>query len=549
MFRVLRPGVVALLIGSPLVASLQAQSAPTPPSVDLGGTVAPGSEREHYLRVLQLVGAVPTYPWTVQPFGFREMSRIRITGDHPWSARFAPTADSAVPPARFTVLRPRARLFFNSSVPERLVNGPTWTGRGLTADAEGGVLWRWSGVALQMAPSVFLAQNTAFDLVPNRTTGIGAFRDPRWAGTVDLPQRFGDKSYGRFDGGESQLSFEFPGVAFGASTAVQRWGPGYDAGLVLSPNAGGVPHIYLGSSTPLNALLFDLQWRMEFGNQPASALAAPTAHPVTGFSGLVLTVVPHGLTGLEFGLTRWSEFWMPPHGLGLHEITRPFVSGSAGDAVGAASPNVRGENQVASAFMRWAIPGSGLEVYGEIYREDWAQDFRDILERPDDLAALLIGTQYARRIGPDAIRVFRAELINGELSAQERVSRGFTYPLAIYTHTEVLQGHTTNGMLLGSDDAYNGAAARLTMEDYTPSGRRSIMLFRQVKLDWTLAISDPTTVQHPAVAVGVKYELVRFGKGRDYTFTVIPSYELNHNLEAGKGLANLALGFGVRGWR
>ena len=275
MFRVLRRVGVALLMSSPFFLSAQ-EATSVAPRIDLGGFISAGSEREHYLRVLQLLGAVPSNPWTIQPFGFREASRLRVTGKHPWSARFAAPSDSSAPPPRFMVLRPRARVFLNTTNATRIVDGPTWTGRGLTLDAEAGVLWHWRGVALQAAPTVFLTQNAAFDLTPNSLTGLGAFRDPRFPDNIDRPQRFGTSSYGRFDGGETRFSIELPGIAFGASTAVQRWGPGYDAGLVLSPNAGGIPHVFLGSSTPTNARLFDVEWRYEFGRQPASAVASRT---------------------------------------------------------------------------------------------------------------------------------------------------------------------------------------------------------------------------------------------------------------------------------
>ena len=145
--------------------------------------------------------------------------------------------------------------------------------------------------------------------------------------------------------------------------------------------------------------------------------------------------------------------------------------------------------------------------------------------------------------------MYRAELVNGELTAQERISRGFRSPIPIYLHNEVRQGHTLNGMLLGTDDAFTGSSARLTLDDYTPSGRRSISLFHQLRLDWLPGIADPQSVHYPDVILGARYELMRFDNGRDYTMTVMPTYELNHDLVPGKGLANLTLGFGVRGWR
>src|SRR5205814_1397494 len=75
------------------------------------------------------------------------------------------------------------------------------------------------------------------------------------------------------------------------------------------------------------------------------------------------------------------------------------------------------DNQLASAFFRWAFAPTGLEVYGEFGREDHSADVRDLAAEPDHDSAYLLGLQRARlSVTAGSISVFRAEILNSRLS-------------------------------------------------------------------------------------------------------------------------------------
>ena len=82
MSRVVVGVLVAALLGAPAPAAEgQAQDAGRMP---LGILV--GSERERYLRVLQTLGMVPLYPWSIRGFSPQELDRLRPTTEsHPWA--------------------------------------------------------------------------------------------------------------------------------------------------------------------------------------------------------------------------------------------------------------------------------------------------------------------------------------------------------------------------------------------------------------------------------------------------------------------------------
>src|SRR5674476_606612 len=238
-----RGGLLALL----LLSGARSAVAQIAPRLDLGGTISVGGEAERYLRALQISGAVPLYPCTVQELTPAEDRRLAPRGAHPWSDRFS--ADSG---RRIRWLRPSVGAALNSAFPFQDAVGPAWMGRGVTGEVQAGVAAQFGRLRLQLAPVAFLSQNASFTLAPNGLTGDAQYADSRFPNQIDHPQRFGDKAYGRVDLGTSTLALDLPGVALGVSNAPQRWGPASDYPLVLGPGAGGFPHAYLGTSKPIN---------------------------------------------------------------------------------------------------------------------------------------------------------------------------------------------------------------------------------------------------------------------------------------------------------
>lgn len=509
--------------------------------IDLGGLLSPGGEAERYLRALQLAGVVPPYPLSIQQLTPREASRLAAVAPHPWQGRFAASSDSA---PHLRLLRPAARVVFNTTFPYQSGGGPTWSGRGVTGELQAGLLASWGRVSLQLAPIAFISQNASFPLAPNGLDKTGQYADARYPGNIDFPQRFGDKSYGRIDPGTSTLAIDAPGVALGVSTAPQRWGPGREYPLVLGPSAGGFPHAYIGTSAPVDLWLFRVHTRVIAGtlSQTSYALSAPNEQDRFA-AALAATVTPRGIEGLELGGTRFFETHSSP---GVGPLTRVF-SGII-PLRNRTNLNILEENQIVSAFFRWALPKGGFELYGEIYREDYPGDLRRLIEKPDDLSSFMLGFQRVISHSGTRMRVLHAELVNGELSPQERGQRGFAVPEPPYIHAEVVQGHTQRGLILGSAEAYGGAGWRIGVDDFTDRGRRTIALERALHFDQLLTRPIAFGDTHPDVLYGVRLELLRFAGARDYGVTLVPALNLNRNLERGNDRFNLYASAAIHGW-
>lgn len=544
----LKHGRHALAAAAISVAAVRTSGAQAYARLDLGGFIEAGGEADRYLRVLQVAGLVPLTPWSIQPFSPTQAKALRATVAHPWRARFDAANDAANVTEGSHLLRPAARVIENSAFPFQDEGGPTWAGRGLTGEVQLGASVSWSVLYAQLAPLAFASQNLAFPLAPNGRIGDARFADPRFPVFIDAPQRFGDSQYSRLDLGSSSVFLDGRGLVAGATTAPQRWGPARDYPLVLSPNPGGFPTAFFGTSTPADLWLFRLHGRFVYSKLDQSAFSpVDTGDTKRLGSGVVATIEPRGAPGLEIGGTRFIHDPWPENGFTLSDLRRPLSSGL--NLVGGVT-NDQAENQVASVFARWALPAAKTEFYGEMYREDYPGHFHtalSLVEKPDDLAAFTLGFQSVFVATGQRFRVVRGEIVNSQVSHQERETRGFTMPIPPYIHTVETQGHTVDGLILGSPEAYGGAAWRLGLDEYTPEGRRSISLERSLRFDWLPTEVDSTLV-HPDVIYAVRAEMLRFHGNSDWTVTLIPAIDLNRNLVAGRDVFNLTVAITLRGW-
>ncbi|MDP3769118.1 MAG: hypothetical protein Q8S13_13985, partial [Dehalococcoidia bacterium] len=236
-----------------------------------------GSELERYLRFLQLAGKSPLYPWSVRGLSLREVEGL-APGDslHPWATRLGGAPPAPTRRLRLAILRPEVRLIYNSAFPWAENDGVVWAGRGLTSAVQAGVQAQYGPLSLTLRPTVFRAENDAFPLLANGLVGE-RFANGVAAGTIDLPQRFGDGPYSRIDPGQSSLRLDLFGVALGISTGNEIWGPVLGQPLILGAAGPGFAHAFIGTSAPVNVGVGRLHGRLLVGRLEQSAYSAVPA--------------------------------------------------------------------------------------------------------------------------------------------------------------------------------------------------------------------------------------------------------------------------------
>jgi hypothetical protein len=506
-----------------------------------------GSEMEDYLRVMQIAGKVPLYPWSIRGFSRREITRL-ATADStgPWKVR------DRFNRAPVTVGPLRLGATFNSAYPYGANDGAVWAGRGLTTVVSGGIAAGVGPVSLAIDPVAFRADNTAFDLLPNGLSGPQAFNHGTSATMVDLPQRFGNASYSGIDPGNSSIRFDSRILTFGVSTANEWMGPATEYPYILGTNAPGFPHLFLGTGEPLNVWIGRIHTRFMWGKLYQSAYSPVTGSTRFAFdtsTGTVisggtvrlatsvgLVLVPRGVPGLELGIGRFfhvpnavdepnSTFWKKP--LRTLFLKNELASGDKGGF----------DNQEASAFFRWVFPHSGLEVFAERGFEDQLYDLRDLILNTDHERTYMLGFQKILRQSRNRFDVLRGELIN----YQEPTVARDRFEAGIYVHSTLRQGHTNRGQLLGASPGAGWAAAStLSWTRYSPSGRTTATLRRIVRDQRgnypATGIVDP---RGSDVIVAAGLERMRLGRLVDFGGKVEVMQDFNRNFS--KDIANLNL--------
>lgn len=503
-----------------------------------------GSEYEDYLRVLQIAGKVPLYPWSIRSFSRREIERLALADSTgPWKLR------DRFSSSRFSAGPLRLGSTFNSAYPYGANDGPLWAGRGLTVAASGGVSGHIGLLSFAIDPMAFSAMNRPFELLPNGQTGVHAFNHGTFSGAVDLPQRFGDKAYSRFDPGNSYVRLDSRFISLGMSTANEWIGPATEYPFLLSNNAPGFPHLFVETGDPLNIWIGHAQARVFWGRLDQSAYS-PVTGPAHYESGLLTGTVrlaasleavfqPRGIPGLELGAARFfhvpytvgspnAAFWKKP-------IFVFFTKNelAAGDTVGA-------ENQLASIFFRWVFPHSGFEVFGERGYEDQMYDIREFVENLDHDREYMLGLQKVLATRADGFDVLRAEMINYQLSTLALIRPGEG---AVYLHSPLRQGHTERGQLLGASPGVNAAAAStLAWMRYSRTGRTSFTLRRIVRdQEGNYYLTGVINPRGSDVLVAAAFERMRYGKVVDLGAKIEVMDELNRNFVRDVGNLNLQL--------
>ncbi len=547
----LGPWLAALALGPLGLAPAPAPVAPQGIPWDLRGGLPVGSEAERYLRVLQVAGLAPAYPWTLRGITPGEVKRVlpEPGTPHPWQARydFSPGGLAA---NGYGWVQPEGEVIYNSAFPFGENDGALWAGKGVTGAARAGGWARFGRLHLRLAPELFWAENGEFELAPNGWAEEKRFLNAHGAKSIDHPQRFGEAAYTRADPGSSALALELPGITVGASGAAQWWGPAQHYPLMLGSNAGGFLHAFAQTAEPVSVGIARVHLRLIGGRMDQSDFSPRQTGELRRFaSAAVLVLLPRGLDGLEVGATRFSERIWPAGGIGLGEVLRPFADPIS---VPGDEANLRDENQMAGAFLRWALPRGGFELYGEILREDFARDLRHYLVEPDDLMARTFGFQKVWAPAAERLVALRGEVVSSEVHHSERGDRFRDgrldpRPMPRYQHGGVPQGHTQYGQILGSPTAYGGSGWTLGVDVYDPGGRWSLDLSRALRLDWLREGAGPTGANRADVVYAVKGEVARFRGGYEWRASLVPAFNLNRNLEEGNDLFNLNVAFSVRG--
>ena len=377
--------------------------------------------------------------------------------------------------AGFHVLLPSATLVYNDAIAYGPNLGNLWAGRGTNVLASAGAAYESRYVRVVVAPEAAHSDNRVFEVLPGLVRGRSAFSSPWHAGvaSADLPLRFGTAPITLVSPGQSSLTVRAGAVAVGVSSEEQWWGPGIRNALLLSNNAGSVPHAFVRTSRPLRTPLGAVEARWIVGaltestffdsipsndTRSLGALAVtlrPSIAPnvTLGLAHSVLRAAARGrvpASALFDPLTRWRA------GVQLDTAARPF----------SAQPDTtRDADDLVGLWARWVFPNDGLEIYGETVRAGVPRQLREWLVVPQAGFGYTIGLQWAGTARASGRLRWQAEVSSVEQTA-DFAGRALA---DLYTGAATPQGFTQRGRVLGAATG-PGSSSQFVGADWLATG-------------------------------------------------------------------------------
>lgn len=367
------------------------------------------------------------------------------------------------------------RATWNSSIPYSLNDGAQWAGRGLTNTLSGGLRAEHGPVSASFAPEIIYEQNRPFTIIPAKTAGRSVYSSP-WHGgaeSMDLPLRFGDQPITQIDLGDSWIEVREHGLAAGASTDEQWWGPGIRNGIILSNNAAGIPQVYLRTANPIATPLGQIEFRWELGVLTESAFFDTTStNNIRAFNAVAVTLRTAVDTGLTVGIAR--AVYSPATGVAAlidHSID---VFSRWNQVSNTTSPSPANPNdQILSAFARWVFPDAGLEAYGE-WAKMFAPGLRELLVDPQQHQGYTLGFQWVGRRGSAPSLRIQAEATMLEQTPPALV----TVTPIFYTSRFIPQGYTQRGQIIGAAVGPGGSSQWVAGDWLRPRWRAGVFVQR-----------------------------------------------------------------------
>ncbi|HKG05849.1 MAG TPA: capsule assembly Wzi family protein, partial [Pedobacter sp.] len=168
-------------------------------------------------------------------------------------------------------------------------------------------------------------------------------------------------------------------------------------------------------------------------------------------SGINLNYQPKWISGLYLGLQRSFIVYQSQMGNGFGDYFPFFTSVTKNsfsvEDGGADKEDLKQRDQIISLSARWLLQDAKAEIYVEYGREDHSKDLRDFVVEPEHDRAYVFGFR----------KLFDIGVIEGQIQAgiefthfENSISSVVRAPVIWYAHTQVRDGYTNKGQLLGA---------------------------------------------------------------------------------------------------
>jgi hypothetical protein len=426
-----------------------------------------------YLRTSQLLGNFKSdVSFTLKPFDIGK-NGIEINKEIFDTEKYAPTVLSFLKGnGKIKILPLDFNIEFNSHHPYNRNNGSMGPNRGYQHILSAGIYAEIGPLSIQLKPEYLYLENKDFEGFGEGPNGhysvTWAKRYILW-NTIDMPERFGEKSISKTLIGQSSIRLNFKGLTLGVSNENIWWGPSIRNSIMMSNQARGFKHITFNTTKPLKTKIGNFEWQVISGRLESSGYlpaGSDRQHAGTNLyvpkinqmgetddwrylQGYSFTYSPKWVPGLSMGFIRWVQmyaalvegkyWWMEGSPTWLPAFQNLFRKNDKYENYEAQT------NQAAGVFLRWLWKDSKAEIYVDFNHNDSKQNIRDLLLDSDHSRAVTVGLQKVFKINNDDY-LFSWEWTQMEQTASRLLRNAGSW----YVHGWTYDGYTNEGEVLGA---------------------------------------------------------------------------------------------------
>ncbi len=432
---------------------------------------------------------------------------------------------------------------FNPEIPMGGDDGSLWQGKGFNSSLKGGLRWAENGFELTLAPELDFSQNLPYETL----NGNGDY----WYG-LDRVQRYSTSPVVHFDLGDSEIRYRWNGWTAGFGNQSLWIGSAQRQAVLLSNNAGGFPHLDIGTAgmMPVSWLwgsfeghflwggLYDSEQYVDGWNDHASDWRF--------FHGLVIGYSPQVLPQWTFGGARL--FYSPWRTISLFKVFESIDDTVWKQDRSASINGTSGEDdidQLIAMYIDVNYPEQGFHGYVELARNDHASDLRNFILQPDRTGGYVTGIEQTLPIAGFGRWFILCEIADTGINVS-----GILMPAGSwYRHYPNPAGYTLGGQVLGA--AMGPGSNSQYIESGVRTNRWSASLsFERLDLDqdyvYALSSSEP---YGKTLGLDVRFTTALHGSilvdSWEYSGMLGYVKELNNNFVEGRDLTTFVVNFQV----
>ncbi|MGL1887009.1 MAG: capsule assembly Wzi family protein [Reichenbachiella sp.] len=340
----------------------------------------------------------------------------------------------------FKILPIRLSTHFNSGYPFGMNDGALWQGKGFTTALYGGVTGKIGILEYTISPMVFRAQNQEFELAPSNGVA-NPYNYQFESNKIDYVQRFGDEPLTQIDLGQTEVRLVYKKITLGVSNQNVIWGPSNFNPIILGNSSSGIPHVDLGTHTPINTKIGDFEIKLYWGALTESKYYDNNAENNTRYwAAGSFGYQPSFIPGLYIGLNR--SMYKKGEEFHTKDLFAMFTNYRVPDDAAVGTNDEY--DQMASLTCRWTFPSLGFEAFFELAKNDFGGQVVGF--EPEHGRAYTLGlTKYFEFKNQKVLRfTYERSLVDRSKSAAYR------YYNVWYTHGIVKQGYTHKGQLIAA---------------------------------------------------------------------------------------------------